>query len=800
MKYKLQSIIALMLFLIATTSNVKAVVTLPTGFSQVLVAGGITAPTTLAAAPDGRFFIAQQYGQLRVVKNDTLLTRPFMTLNVNIDGERGLLGVAFDPNFTTNQYVYVCYTVASGLYNNVSRFTASGDTVVPGSELVILQLDTLTNNYHGGGHLEFGPDGTLYIAAGENGHPLRSQDLDSYLGKIIRINSDGSVPANNPFPGPGKRSRVWAYGLRNPFTFAFQPGTGKLFIDDVGEITWEEINDGTDGGHNFGWPTAEGMSTDTSFDNPYYTYLHGTLPGQGCAITGGTFFNPATTNYPAIYNDKYFYIDYCGNWIDMISLTTPPTRTNFASNIAYYSVGITTGPDGNLYFLSRNDEALYKIVYSSNTIPAILNQPQSRTISLGYPVTFSATASGSPTLNYQWEKNTVAITGAMSPDYYIPSVAFSDSGNYRVVVTNSFGSTTSYDAHLTVTANQPPNAVIDTPLVNSFYSAGEVINFHGYGTDPEDGSLQDSTLQWLLVFHHDTHVHPGPTISQGARSGSFTIPNTGEKSANVFYRLYLIVHDSEGMIDSSFVDILPRTSNLTINTQPTGLTLTLDGQPFTTPYSVQSVEGMYRMITAPYSQQYGGTQLMFTSWNNGGTLTQTLPTPINDSTLTAVYDSLQLSYTLGNDSMVCKGDVITLDAGANYTSYAWTDGSVGRFLIIQSAIVDTITAGVTVTDLSGLTGSDSVTYIFDICNSVNQLKPGRAAIYPVPSNGIINISKVSENYYLNVIDMTGRFVVKNDFVNAGENKVVNLPTGLYSFQLLSESRQLLMQKKISVVK
>ncbi len=800
MRNKLQFIIALMLFVTATTNKVNAVVTLPVGFSQVLVAGGITAPTTMATAPDGRFFIAQQFGQLKVLKNDTLLTQPFMTLNVNTDGERGLLGVAFDPNFTVNQYIYVCYTVASGLYNNVSRFTASGDTVVPGSELVILQLDSLDNNYHGGGHLQFGPDGTLYVAAGENGHPLRSQNIDSYLGKIIRINPDGSVPLNNPFPGPGKRSRVWAYGLRNPFTFAFQPGTGKLFIDDVGEITWEEINDGTDGGHNFGWPTAEGVSTDTSFDNPFFTYLHGTADGQGCAITGGTFFNPVTSNYPAIYNDKYFYIDYCGNWINMISLTTPPTRTTFASNIAYYSVGITTGLDGNLYFLSRDDEALYKIVYSVNPAPAILNQPLSRTISVGYPVTFSVTASGSATLNYQWQKDTVAISGANAADYTIPAVAFADSGNYRVVVTNSFGSDTSMYAHLTVTANQPPQAVIDTPLTNTFYTAGQVINFYGAATDPEDGVLAATTYQWVLVFHHDLHVHPGPTVPSGANSGSFTIPNTGEKSANVFYRLFLIVQDSEGLTDSAYVDILPNTSTITINTEPTGLTLNLDGQPFVTPYSVLSVEGMYRMLNAPYSQMYGQTQMMFTNWNSGGPLTQTFQTSVIDITYLANYDSLQLAYSLGNDTVFCLDSVIVLDAGANYTSYAWTDGSVGQFLSVPTSVLDTFTVGVTVVDILGRTGNDSIAYVVDICNSVPQLNNENVNVYPVPSNGMINIGKVSENYYLNVIDMTGKIIMKNEFVRGGEIKTIQLRPGLYSIQLISENRKLLLQKTISVVK
>ncbi len=799
MKSKNRIIATALLSIMCFTQRVEAVVTLPVGFNQVLIAGGITAPTTMVNVPDGRFFVAQQNGLLRVVKNDTLLSQPMLSLSVNTDGERGLLGVAVDPNFNSNNYVYVCYTIASGAFNRVSRFTTSGDTIIPGSEVTIIELDSLIANYHGGGHLEFGPDGTLYIAAGENGRSYKSQDLDSYLGKILRINSDGSVPVNNPFPGPGKRDRVWSYGLRNPFTFSFQPGTGKMFVNDVGEITYEEINDATTGGENFGWPAAEGNSADTNFSNPYYSYTHGTASGQGCAITGGTFFNPVTTTYPALYQDKYYYVDYCGNWIDMITLSNPPARTTFASDIAGYSVGIATGIDGNLYYLSRNDEALYKIAYSVNQAPAILNQPQSQTISLNYPVTFSATASGAATLNYQWLHNNVPVSGATLTDYTISNVAFADSGEYRLVVSNSFGSDTSAIAYLTVTANQPPSASITAPLNNSLYSAGEVITFSGTANDPEDGTLADSTFQWLLVFHHDTHIHPGPTIAGGASSGSFTIPNTGEKSANVFYRLYLIVQDSEGMIDSSFVDLLPRTSMITLNTQPSGLTLQLDGQPFTTPYSVLSVEGMYRMISAPYTQQYLGDQLLFTSWNNNGTVTQTITTSINDSTYLATYDSLQLAYNLGNDSLVCVNDFVTINAGAGYQSYAWTDGTTGQYITLPTTFADTLYAGVTVVDGSGMTGNDSVMYIVDVCNSVDQIAGTVVSVYPIPSSGKVNISKLPVSYFLNVYDITGRAIIRNSFVPSNEIKTVDLESGLYSF-IISTSDKKFVTKKVSVVK
>ena len=784
----------------AICNSSYAQVTLPPGFSHVLVAPGITMPTTMAVSPDGRFFIAQQTGQLVVVKNGTLLSRPFITLNVNTNGERGLLGVAFDPAFNSNQFIYLCYTIPNGSFNRVSRFTASGDTVVPGSEFVVMELDTLIANYHTGGHLAFGPDGKLYIATGENGRSTMSQNIDSYLGKIIRINSDGSVPLDNPFPGPGKRQRVWSYGMRNPFTFTFQPGTGRLFVDDVGEITWEEINDITVGGGNYGWPNAEGMSTDTSYVNPFYTYLHGTTIDQGCAITGGTFFNPDSTNYPPSYINKYYFTDYCGNWINGITLNNPPVWSNFATNIANYAVGITTGPDGNLYYLSRNNEALYKITYSRDTLPLVITQPLSQIISLGSPVTFSVTASGLQTLNYQWRKDTTNIGGTNSASYTIPATAFSDSGDYNVVVSNAYGSTTSNDAHLTITSHQPPTAVIDTPSTNIFYTAGDVIHFHGSATDPEDGVLPDSVFEWVVEFHHNTHVHPGPTAGSGISSGSFTIPDIGETSANVFYRLYLIVHDSEGMIDTAYVDINPRTSTMTITTQPMGLTIFLDGQPFTSPHTILGVEGLIRTFRAPNSQIYGQTTMMFTSWSNGGTLTQTFQTPVNDTIWAAYYDSLQLQYSLGTDTVMCLGDSITLDAGALYNSYAWTDGSVGEFLNVHSNVADTIIVGVTVKDSNGLTGNDSIQIIYEICNSIEGLPNNTINIFPVPSDGDITVNGLPEKYYLNVFDVTGRSVISNDKMQTSSSRDIHLEKGIYSFVIMDADHLVYCHKNVVVVR
>jgi glucose/arabinose dehydrogenase len=218
----------------------------------------------MAVAPDGRIFVAQQGGALRVVKNGALLTQPFLTVSVNSSGERGLLGIAFDPNFATNSFVYVYYTTsASPIHNRVSRFTASAanaDVAAAGSEVQILNLPNLSSaTNHNGGAIHFGTDGKLYIAVGENANSSNAPSLTTTLGKILRINPDGSIPSDNPFfsQTTGMNQAIWARGLRNPFTFAFDPTNSRMHINDVGEVTWEEVNQGV-AGSNYGWPATEG--------------------------------------------------------------------------------------------------------------------------------------------------------------------------------------------------------------------------------------------------------------------------------------------------------------------------------------------------------------------------------------------------------------------------------------------------------------------------------------------------------------------------------------------------------------
>ncbi len=355
---KSRSVLLLWVWLLVLPTNAAAA-NLPAGFAESRWVQGLSSATAMAFAPDGRLFVCQQGGALKVIKNGDLLPAPFVSLSVNSSGERGLLGVAFDPDFASNQYVYVYYTTqTSPRYNRVSRFTANGDVAAPGSEVLVLRLNDLSGaTNHNGGAIHFGIDGKLYVAVGDNANSSNSQTLGNLLGKVLRINPDGTVPGDNPFAGSavGINQAIWVLGLRNPFTFAVQPGSGRMFINDVGQGSWEEINDGI-AGSNYGWPATEGYTSNSAYRSPVHAYSH----SSGCAITGGTFYNPTVPQFPQLYVGQYFFSDYCGQWIRRYD-PSDGSVSDFASN-ASRPVDLKVGPDGSLYYLARSNGSVYKVL------------------------------------------------------------------------------------------------------------------------------------------------------------------------------------------------------------------------------------------------------------------------------------------------------------------------------------------------------------------------------------------------------------------------------------------------------
>ncbi len=615
--------------------------TLPTGFTEVSYSG-LSNATAMAVAPDGRLFVCQQGGQLRIIKNGALLATPFVTLSVDPMGERGLLGVAFDPNFLLNQYVYVYYTVpGSPPHNRLARLTANGDVALAGSQVNLLELNNLSGaTNHNGGAIHFGADGKLYVAVGDNANGSNSQTLGNLLGKVLRVGvpPEALIPTDNPFfnDTTGNNRAIWTLGLRNPFTFAVHPDTGVIFINDVGQVTWEEINVGS-AGANYGWPDCEGDCSppDPEFTDPFFFYPHS---GGACSIAGGDFYAPDVPQFPASYVGKYFYADYCAGWIRYVDPASGnPSATTFATGISS-PVDVHVDFNGNLYYIARGQGRVYKVNYTGTGDPVVTEDPQSQLISTGHPVTFTVSATGDAPLSYQWQREGADIGGATSSSYTIASVVIGDDGDqFRCVVSNASGDDTSAAATLSVTTNQPPVATITAPPAGTTYAAGDTINYSGTGSDPETGALPGSAFTWWVNFHHDTHFHPFLPPTTGSATGAFTIPTVGETSPNVWYRLYLSVKDPATLTDEKFVDVIPRTSSLTLGTGPTGLQLTLDGQPFTAPQTVVSVENVTRAIGAPSPQSSGGNTYHFQSWSDGGSQTHDIATPADDTTYTASF-------------------------------------------------------------------------------------------------------------------------------------------------------------------
>ncbi|MBK8848214.1 MAG: PQQ-dependent sugar dehydrogenase [Bacteroidetes bacterium] len=642
---------------------------LPTGFSHTLVTNNLNGPTNMAFAPDGRIFITGKSGEIRIVKNGLLLPTPFAVLNASYTGERGLLGIAFDPNFASNNYVYVHYTIPNGSNNRVSRLTANGDVMVPNSELIILNLDPLSNaTNHNGGTIKFGTDGKLYIGAGENNNAAASQDLTSYLGKILRINTDGSAAQGNPFytSSNSKKKRIWSYGLRNPFSFSFHPGFGTLFIQDVGSNLFEEINNGTLGGLNFGWPATEGPGTNSSYSYPLFSYANGMGATEGCALSGGTWFDAAISNFPSTYANKYFFIDYCNQYIKYINANGTGVTT-FATGLPIESIILEQGPDGNLYYLSRSTNALYKISFAGISAPVINAQPVSTTAIGGQSATFMVTVTGTAPITYQWKKNGVNISNSNNSVLTLNNVTGANAGTYTCKVTNAYGTATSNGAVLTVLPyNAPPVATIISPASAATYTGGMTLTFSGDATDAETGTLPATVFQWEVVFHHAAHTHPGPSIAQQVKTGSITIPDAGEVATDVFYRLYLYVTDPAGLSDTAFVDILPQIVNLKFNTVPQGLKLRIDGQEIITPSTIPSVVGLKRQLTAitPQSDN-GGNTFSFVNWNTATTPTLNITTPTTGKTYTATYTGIY--RPADNPSNTVQGLVM------EHYSGTWTD-------------------------------------------------------------------------------------------------------------------------------
>ena len=340
-----------------------------TGLTLERIATGLDQPLYVTApAGDPRLFVVEQPGRVRIVRDGKLLPRPFIDLTdrVRAGGERGLLSLAFHPQYAKNGLFYVNYTDLHG-DTHVERYsvTADPDRGDPGSAHLILKIDQPFSN-HNGGLVMFGPDGKLYVGMGDGGSggdPFgNGQKLSTLLGKMLRIDVDRgdpyAIPRDNPFVGrAGARAEIWAYGLRNPWRFCFDRASGTLVIADVGQDHWEEIDAQPVGtpGLDYGWNIMEG---DHCFKTPRCDLQGLVRPvaeyghDQGCSITGGFVYHGR--RMPSLVG-HYFYADYCTGWIRSFKLTAGAVSEHRQWKGAQVESPTSFGEDANgeLYVCSQ---------------------------------------------------------------------------------------------------------------------------------------------------------------------------------------------------------------------------------------------------------------------------------------------------------------------------------------------------------------------------------------------------------------------------------------------------------------
>jgi len=341
-------------------AGVSGPVKVAEGFKIETVTTNISGATAMQPLDDGRILICEQTGALRVLKDGRLLEQPMLTVEVDNLWERGLIGVTVDPNFPEMPYVYIVYVSGDPYpHHRVSRFAVDGDVADADSELILLKGDDQRElgghvpAGHQGGAIHFGSDGKLYIGIGEQTAGLPAQSLDTFQGKILRINTDGSIPDDNPLldKTSGKYQAIWAYGCRNPFTLAFDRSSELMFINDVGG-KFEEINRGV-AGANYGWPTADhGPVTEVGCTGPQHIYPEASISG-GDFHSSNRVTDDSSTPWPQAMRGKYYFADFVHGWIKWIDPADPEQANEFAYGLRR-PVDVRFAADGALYVLLRN--------------------------------------------------------------------------------------------------------------------------------------------------------------------------------------------------------------------------------------------------------------------------------------------------------------------------------------------------------------------------------------------------------------------------------------------------------------
>lgn len=680
----------LTLFLVVLTGIASAGP--PGAFIERVFVAGLAQPVAFDIADDGTVFVAEKAGRIRVVRNGVLLRTPFIDISakVNSTGERGLLGVVVHPDFPQQPYVYVTYSYdppqtraargAAGPDGNgqrvsrLSRFVARADSNFNvgrvGSELILLGRNSNWANIgnpaksfdgpfscerngqftkdciphdvtnHAIGNMKFAADGSLYVSVGDASYAadfkrypvIRAQKIDSPLGKILRIDpATGRGLTDNPFyngDASATRSKVWFYGLRNPFRFTLRRNTNQVYVGNVGQASYEEINSG-EAGANFGWPCFEGAdrgllkhrqfsrhaicralyADPSGVTAPLYAYPN----TRGSAVVVGGFSPP---NWPSGYQNRLYFADYAKLHMSFMRLDSTGNRgpaqrfINRAGDVTQ----ILFDKERMYYSLLASGQIKTVRAKADNNAPVASIKAARLAGPVPLTVDFDARKSSDidkDPLSYSWK----FVEGATARGARV-SHTFRRKGRYRVRLTVRDAQGLKDTKTIVIVAGDTePRSGFRTAtqerLANMRFRANQMVSLSGWGRDAEDGELAPENLTWSASLVHKNHEHPNLATATGNQF-RFLFPDHGDQTS---VTVCLRVRDSARLNAIKCGEVKPAQVKITVTSRPSGVLIDYDGRSHRTPFTVTSIVGGSRTVTAPAGAANGAR---FTAWSNGG--------------------------------------------------------------------------------------------------------------------------------------------------------------------------------------
>jgi glucose/arabinose dehydrogenase/PKD repeat protein len=651
-----------------------AAAAVPPGFTLSLFADGLALPTDMVFLPNGDLLVAEKGGYrkevgtaaVRLVHNGKVREQPVVVLGVNADGDSGLLGLTIDPDFTTNGYFYVWYATGSNSIgwtgqptNRLARLTynhATGNADLSSHQIV---LEGVTwHEWHNGGGLAFGPDGLLYISTGDADIPEEARNAATLNGKVLRIQlTTGGymIPPDNPYVNvAGTRPEVYAVGLRNPFRTFLHAGDNTLYVADVGQKAWEEINRLDAPGLNFGWNLREGpcyLQSDNcapaaGLRDPYVSYRHDDgSTRSGAAIGGITAYTGSA--FPAEYRNRIFFTDFTRQWLAVDDISAAAGFRVIGTRLG----GINDMEQNRnaLYLLDVERGAVWELRYtaSDNQAPSAALAVSATAGKPPFAIIARAEQVNDPddlVLTYHWDFGD-GVTQETEEAQTSHTYAADGTYTLRLQVVDGHGAaSTAVQERITVYSGEFPTITLEnltTPGLDRF-RAGDAIRYTATRASGSEGLRAEDPYLWSVELHHNEHKHPFlsdvPTIS-----GVYTMPVESHGDTDIFYRFGLSMFSAAGQEIAVYRDLGPDLITMTLDAEPHAAAIMwLDGGAQPAPAEVQTVIGTQHSLEAAEVLVHAGNVYSFTHWLLDGappvaTRAVTITVPANPPEYVAHY-------------------------------------------------------------------------------------------------------------------------------------------------------------------